>query len=350
MNSTAITLFVLSFVGLAACSAPQEQQQTSREAVVLAGNPVVEGWYADPEGIIFDDTYWIFPTYSARFEAQVFLDAFSSKDLVTWQKHERIIDTSRVKWAHKAMWAPSVIKKDSLYFLFFGANDLQTPESKWWNPAINKIGEVGGIGVGVASRPEGPYEDYLQKPLIGAVYNGAQPIDQFVYLDSDGEYYMLYGGWGHCNIVRLAPDFRSLLPFEDGTLAKEITPEGYVEGPVLFKRRDWYYLMWSEGEWGDHTYQVAYGKSKSLMGPFSKIATVLAADTAIATGAGHHSVINLPNTDEWYMVYHRRPIPNEDRDHRVTCIDRMHFDKKGNILPVRMTFEGVERRVLSELQ
>ena len=338
---------LLSPLFLSACSMQTEQQQVSTDFAERAGNPVIEGWYADPEGIIFDDTYWVFPTYSARFEEQVFLDAFSSKDLVNWQKHERIIDTSRVKWAHKAMWAPCVVKKDSLYYLFFGANDIQTPESKWWNPEVNKAGEVGGIGVGVASKPEGPYEDYLQEPLIGKVYNGAQPIDQFVYQDSDGQYYILYGGWGHCNIAKLANDFRQLVPFEDGSLAKEITPEGYVEGPVLFQRKGWYYLMWSEGQWADSTYQVAYGKAKTIMGPFDKIGTVLSSDTTVATGAGHHSVINIPDTDDWYMVYHRRPIPNEDRDHRVTCIDRMYFDEEGNILPVKMTFEGVERRELS---
>ena len=54
-----------------------------------------------------------------------------------------------------------MVKKDGLYYLFFGANDLQTPERKWWNPAVNKPGEIGGIGVGVATKPEGPYEDYL---------------------------------------------------------------------------------------------------------------------------------------------------------------------------------------------
>jgi hypothetical protein len=28
-------------------------------------NPVFEGWYADPEGIIFENQYWIYPTFSA---------------------------------------------------------------------------------------------------------------------------------------------------------------------------------------------------------------------------------------------------------------------------------------------
>jgi beta-xylosidase len=91
-------------------------------------NPVIEGWYADPEGIIFDQEYWIYPTYSAPYEEQVFLDAFSSKDLVNWEKHEGIIDTSAVKWAWRAMWAPAIVAKDGKYFLFFAANDIQNNE------------------------------------------------------------------------------------------------------------------------------------------------------------------------------------------------------------------------------
>lgn len=38
-------------------------------------NPVIDGWYADPEGVIFGKQYWIYPTYSAKYEQQVFLDA-----------------------------------------------------------------------------------------------------------------------------------------------------------------------------------------------------------------------------------------------------------------------------------
>ena len=49
-------------------------------------NPVFPEWYADPEGIIYDNMYWIFPTYSAPYEDQVFFDAFSSDDLTNWKK------------------------------------------------------------------------------------------------------------------------------------------------------------------------------------------------------------------------------------------------------------------------
>ena len=65
-----------------------------------------------------DDEYWIFPTYSAPYDKQVHFDAFSSPDLVNWTKHERIIDTTVIKWAHSAVWAPSIIKKRINIFFF----------------------------------------------------------------------------------------------------------------------------------------------------------------------------------------------------------------------------------------
>jgi len=129
-------------------------------------------------------------------------------------------------------------------------------------------------------------------------------------------------------------------------LVKEITPEKYVEGPVFFVRNGKQYFMWSEGNWGDSTYKVAYSIANSPLGPFKRTGTVLESDPNIATGAGHNSVLNIPGTDEWYIVYHRRPIPNEGRDHRETCIDRMYFNEDGTIKPVKMTLEGVEKHPL----
>jgi beta-xylosidase len=301
-------------------------------------NPVIDGWYADPEGVIFGKQYWIYPTYSAKYKQQVFLDAFSSNDMVTWKKHAHIIDTASIKWAYMAMWAPAIVKKENRYFLFFSANDIQ---SKLRNGV--KDDTLGGIGIAIADKPGGPFKDYLGKPLINKFYNNAQPIDQSVFQDKDGTYYIIYGGWGRCNIARLNKDFTALVPFADSSLVKEITPKGYVEGPTMFIRKGKYYLMWSEGNWTDGTYKVAYSIADNVTGPFERRATILQADENIATGAGHHSVINIPGTDEWYIVYHRRPIPNLDRDHRVVCIDRLYFDEGGNIKNIKMTFEGVKR-------
>lgn len=295
-----------------------------------AGNPVFPGRYADPEGVVWDDEYWIFPTASLPFEEQTYLDAFSSKDLVNWTKHERIIDNKEVKWLWQAMWAPAIVRKDGSYYLFFGGNDM------------HEKGE-GGIGVARADRPEGPYKDILGKPLIDEVVNGAQPIDQFVFQDVDGTYYMYYGGWRHCNVVKLNDDFTGLVPFDDGEYYKEVTPEKYVEGPFMFMKDGKYYFMWSEGGWTGPDYCVAYAIADNPLGPFRRIGKILEQDPEVGTGAGHHSVIYNEKKDKWYIVYHRHPLGSTDGNDREVCIDEMHFDEDGFILPVKITFEGVSR-------
>ena len=176
-----------------------------------SGNPIFPGWYADPEAVVFGNRCWVFPTYSAEYDKQLFFDAFSSRDLVKWKKHPKVLTSDNVSWARRAMWAPALVEKGGLYYLFFSANDVHE-------------GEVGGIGVAVSKKPQGPYKDALGRPLIQQIVNGAQPIDQYVFRDDDGQYYMYYGGWGHCNVVRLADDLLSLLPFADGSVYKEVTP------------------------------------------------------------------------------------------------------------------------------
>lgn len=320
---------LISFTTLA--QSPTPATNTS----ATSGNPVFKGWYADPEGVIFGNQYWIYPTYSAKYNEQVHLDAFSSPDLVNWTKHPRIVDTTAVRWVKRALWAPAVVEKGGKYFLFFGANDIHDDKK-----------EVGGIGVAVADNPAGPFRDYLGKPLVGQIHNKAQPIDQFVFKDQDGAYYLIYGGWGHCNIARLKDDFTGFIPFADGTTFREVTPKGYIEGPVMFIRNGKYYFMWSEGGWTGPDYSVAYAVANSPFGPFERVGKILQQDPSVATGAGHHSVIQIPGTDEWYIVYHRRPLTETDGNHRETCIDRLSFDAQGKINPVKITKQGVQARVL----
>jgi beta-xylosidase len=317
-------------VMVAACMLPACAPRTiTNHSTATSGNPVFPGWYADPEAAIFGKKYWIYPTYSAPYNQQVFFDAFSSDDLVGWQKHERILDTASIRWARRAMWAPAVVQNNGRWFLFFGANDIQSDN------------EYGGIGVAVADRPQGPFRDYLGKPLIDKFYNKAQPIDQFVFHDKDGQWYLIYGGWRHCNIARLKPDFTGFEPFPDGSTFKEITPSGYVEGPFMFLKDGKYYFMWSEGGWGGPNYSVAYAIGDSPLGPFQRIDKILQQDSTVATGAGHHSVLHVPKANKWYMVYHRRPLGETAANHRVTCIDEMLFDENGRIRPVKITHTGV---------
>ncbi len=298
-------------------------------AAQTSGNPILPGWYADPEVHVFAGKYWIYPTYSAPYNEQTFMDAFSSTDLITWTKHERIVDTAGVKWARRAMWAPSIVEKDGWYYLFFGANDIQNDQ------------RAGGIGVARSRNPGGPFVDYLGKPLIDKFQNGAQPIDQNVFRDKDGSYYIVYGGWRHCNIAKLNADFTGFVPFPDGTTFREITPAGYVEGAYMLLKDDKYYFMWSEGGWTGPNYAVAYAVGSSPFGPFERVGKILAQDSTVATGAGHHSVLQAPVSKKWYIVYHRRPLGETDRNHRVVSIDELRFDERGLIQPVKITKAGV---------
>ena len=70
-------------------------------------------------------------------------------------------------------------------------------------------------------------------------------------------------------------------------------------------------------------------------------------------GTAHNSVIQIPGTDKWYIVYHRinkryiEPFMGPGY-HREVCIDEMHFDKQGRILPVTPTHSGPAPLVKAE--
>lgn len=355
-RSYAAALFVS--IGIACATVSMHAQATT--------NLSSQGYYADPEVRIFDNQYWIYPTrsvsaddpaidqpaFNARqaslrkqhvihkdYLLQTGLDAFSSLDLVHWTKHRSVLSVKDISWAAYAVWAPSAIHLNGKYYLFFAANDIQKTDSF-----------DGGIGVAVSEKPSGPFVDAIGKPLIGRFQHGAQPIDPMVYQDDDGAIYLYYGGQGHCVVAKLSKDLKQVIPMPDGQLFKEITPEHYVEGPFMIKRKGTYYFMWSEGDWGGPDYGVAYAKSDSPIGPFTRAGKILQTDPAIAKGPGHHSVLHIPDTDDWYIVYHRHPLDTTGISKRVMAIDKMMFDKDGNIEAGVMTKNGPGVRRLTKTQ
>jgi beta-xylosidase len=278
-------------------------------------NPILEGWYADPEIHFFEGRYYIYPTFSARYEEQTFFEAFSSQNLSEWRREGVVLDFSEVPWStNRAAWAPSVAERQGEYFMYFSA------------------GDGAGIGVAKALSPAGPFVDALGRPLISEYHHGAQPIDAHAFVDDDGSAFLYYGGWKHAVVVQLGDDLISTV----GEFL-EITPANYVEGPFMLKRDGIYYFMWSEGSWGDASYSVAYGRSDSPLGPFEREGVVLSGNPAVGSSAGHHSVIHLANSEEYLICYHRRPPTETARDHRVVCLDRLEFDRDGRILPVILT-------------
>ena len=62
-------------------------------------------------------------------------EQFTAFQLQEFNRWKKVIDTANVKWARRAVWAPSIVRKDGWYYIFFGANDIQNDR------------ETGGIGV-----------------------------------------------------------------------------------------------------------------------------------------------------------------------------------------------------------
>ncbi len=287
-------------------------------------NPIVKGWYADPEARYYEGRYYIYVTKSfTKYEDQMNLDAFSSEDLIHWKKHENIIDMSGFPYIEKAVWAPTVIEKNGRYYLIFASNDIQSDS------------QVGGLEIAASDSPAGPFVSLLGKPLVDRFINLAQPIDAHLFKDDDSRVYLYYGGWGHCNVAVMNDEMNGFLPFDDGELFKEITPENYTEGPCMLKRDGKYHFMWSDGNWTNGTYRIRTSVSEKPDLINKKGRTILES-SEIANGPGHNGYINIDGTDEWRIVYHRRLIGDSEAGHRVLCIDKLEFEN-GEIRTITMT-------------
>ncbi|WP_406128170.1 family 43 glycosylhydrolase [Streptomyces sp. NBC_00989] len=288
-------------------------------------SPVLPGLTADPDVHYLDGQYWIYPTSDgyAGWGGTSF-KAYSSRDLVHWRDHGVILDLGPdVSWADKNAWAPAIAERDGKYYFYFCAEQQ--------------------IGVAVADSPAGPFKDALGKPLVakGGSLSG-QMIDPAVFTDDDGQSY-LYWGNGHAYVVPLNDDMTSY----DATKVKDITTGDFREGSFVVKRKGTYYFMWSEDDTRSENYHVAYATGPSPLGPWTKRGTILSKNPEYGIlGTGHHSVVNAPGTDDWYVVYHRFALngpgkPGGDGTHRETTIDRLRFAADGTIRPVVPTLGSV---------
>ncbi len=294
-------------------------------------NPLDNHWYADPEARYYEGKYYIYVTHSLPFDEQHNHTVFVSEDLTHWEKHENIIDMSGFPYAKHAVWAPTVIEKNQKYYYIFATNDIHSDE------------EPGGLEIAVSDSPTGPFRALLDRPLIGEIINGAQPIDAHLFKDDDGTVYLYYGGWRHCNLCIMNEDMTGIVPHADGVLYKEITPPDYVEGPCMFKRNGKYHFMWSCGGWTDGTYRVMTAIAETPYGPFDDCHTILeTGDSTIANGPGHNGYLYIEDQDLWLNVYHRHTtdstVPGyQDGNARFLCVDAMFFDDMGQIRPIHMT-------------
>lgn len=295
-------------------------------------NPVLPGSYADPEVLYSHKTgkYYIYPTSDGfKHWAGTYFKAFSSNNLKNWKDEGVILDLKKdVSWADRNAWAPSIIEKKDKngnykYYYYFTAAQR--------------------IGVAVADHPTGPFVD-SGKPLIDKFPEGmdrGQNIDPDVFQDpKSGKTYLYWGNY-FMAVCELNDDMVSVK--ENTTKVLIPDAEFHSEGVYVFYRDGYYYFTWSKNDTRSPDYQVRYVKSASPTGPVdsSKGEIILSKDESKGIyGTGHHSVLQVSGKDEWYMVYHRFKRPDGikmGRDagyNREVCIDKLEFDKDGNIKKV----------------
>ena len=305
-----------------------------------AANPILSGFHADPEVMYSNKTkrYYIYSTTDGMpgWGGYTY-SAFSSTDLKTWTDEGVVLNAKngQIAWADGNLWAPAIqeVKQSNgtyKYYLYFSANPRK--------------GGGKQIGVAVADDPTGPFTD-LGHPIITSAPKGChgQEIDVDVFIDPVSQKPYLYWGNGYMAGAELEPNKTAIKP----STTTVLTPQGgtlndyaYREAPYVFYRNGIYYFLWSVDDTGAANYHVAYGTASSPLGPITvaKQPVILKQNAADEIyGTAHNSIIQIPGTDEWRIVYHRINkafINHEPGIHRQVCIDRMEFNTDGTIKPV----------------
>lgn len=311
---------------------------TFQVSAVENHNPVLNGYYADPDCIYSEKTgkYYLYPT-SDGFDgwSGTYFKTFSSPDLVHWTDEGVILDLKKdVKWADGRAWAPCIIEKkmngEYRYFYYFCADTK--------------------IGVAMAEHPTGPFRD-LGKPLIDSRpdgVGGGQQIDPDVFHDPVSGKNYLYWGNGYMAVAELNHNMASLKKSSINVMTPDRT---FREGIHVFLRDGVYYFLWSEDDTRSPNYRVRYAVAQSPLGPLTIPENNIVIEKKPEDGiycTGHNSTIQVPGKDEWYIVYHRFcypegiSMPNGSGGfHREVCIDKMEFDEAGRIIPIPPTHKGI---------
>lgn len=295
-------------------------------ASLTAQNPVIRDQFtADPTARVFDGRLYLYPSHDIPSPVEKLKEwfcmadyhVFSSCNLTDWTDHGVILSQNSVPWVDStsySMWAPDCVKKGDMYYFYF--------------PAAPAGGEKGfRVGVAVSHSPEGPFMP-MRRPI-----EGVSGIDPCVLVDDDGEAYIYWQGRGGLSGARLADNMMELAsePVVIGNL-----PDGFKEGPFMFKRDGKYYFSFP---WvRDKTETLAYAMGDSPLGPF-EFKGIIMDESPTGCWTNHHSVVEWQG--EWYLFYHHNDLSPHFDKNRSVRIDRLRFNPDGTIAKVIPTLRGV---------
>ncbi|KAI0020347.1 beta-xylosidase/Xylanase [Xylariomycetidae sp. FL0641] len=330
------TVLSLTADELSTLTSSSAKRQVKKD-IVKRDSPVLSGYNADPNLILFGDTYYIYPTTDGfpGWGGQTFY-SWKSTDLVTWtQSDEPFLtldgENGNVPWATGNAWSPTIMERDGKYYFYFSGQ----------NPTF----DYKTIGVAVADSPEGPFTAQAE-PMIDntEAVTTNQVIDPAAFLDPETGKYLLYWGNGVPLMAELNDDMISI---NEDTIIELEGLTDFTEASFMNYRDGIYHLTYSVGSTNNADYHVNYATASSATGPFTYQGVLLEQDESQGIlGPASASILNIPDSDDWYICYHRFAIPNGNGTQREVTIDRVYFDTDGLMEQVVPTLEGVDARTV----
>lgn len=245
-------------------------------------NPILRGAFPDPSIVRVGDDFYMVNSSFVYFPC---IPISHSKDLVHWEIIGHAITDPKESrldglYGGSGYWAPDISYDDGLFYI----------------TATYRLNENTGSCrkqmVVTAKNPQGPYS----KPVFLDV-NG---IDPSLYHENGRHYMLLNRG---ARIFEISADGSRRL--SEPRLLFLGDYKRSTEGPHVFKRKGYYYLILAEGGTGSR-HRISVARSDSLMGvykpcPYNPIMRQAYEDRTIQR-CGHGKMVELAD-GRWYMVY-----------------------------------------------
>lgn len=256
---------------------------------------------------------------------------YSSDDMIHWTDHGVVLRAADFPNANPGgAWAGQVVERKGKFYYYVTLDDKRNGKHT--------------IDVAVSDSPTGSFRPARKDstPLITDdmtldSHRSNADIDPTVFIDDDGTPWMAWGN-GDCYMVRLKKNMIEL----DGEIRK-VPFRNYSEGPWLFKRGEFYYMIYAADAPGVQPEQMAYSYARHIEGPWTY--------GSLLTGPAKYGFTIHPSVNEfkgqWYFFYHDGSYmlngePGGDCRRQV-CVEHLYFNPDGTIFPISLTREGVTK-------
>ena len=291
----------------------------------LIRNPILPGFFPDPSIVRVGEDYYL---ANSTFEWFPGVPIHHSRDLVNWQLiGHALTRTSQLDLRGIAdsagVWAPSLSYADGQFWLIY-TNIRQT--------GMGRPFKDSGIFLTTAKNISGPWSEPVVLNNIG--------FDPSLFHDADGRKWLVNMEWDFRNqgVERFAgiviqeydPRAKKLV----GAQAKILQKRNVLcEGPNLYQRDGWYYLMMAEGGTG-WTHSISMARAKNIFGPYEldPQPVVLTSRDDVSwplQKAGHGELVETPAGECYLAHLASRPLGSGENRRcilgRETCLQKMEW-------------------------